>query len=383
MTSRRQFLAALGSTALASAVWVPSVSTVFAPGSATLDGDPDDPVIAGLIEAQLAIAEGGRMPWETMRFTNPEWDLMGRTFTGLGLLAAMRAKPELSVRVLPAVSRIIQDTLGSARDRGKEFFLMGYARLAPFLNPDRASLFIDGEMLALVAAREAIVGDGRFATEQRELARRVRSNMDASPIGHGESYPDECWAVCNAFAALGLQLDARTTGRDHTRALQRYAATTHSLIQTDTGMLHSEYTYAGHPMDGPEGSSIYLTAALLDRLEPGWGRHQYHLASEHLLRSFLGFGYSREWKGRGVIDVDSGPIVPGFEAGSAASGLAIIAAAAFEDRDALQGLLASLWACAFPTWKGDALHFAASNAVGDSAMLFGLLQNHLDLGRTA
>lgn len=383
MPNRRQFLAALGTSALTSALWVPSLSTVFGPGASTLDGDPEDPVIAGLIESQLRTLEGRDLRAEAMRTTNPEWVFMGRTFAGLGLLAAMVARPALAKRVVPAVDRMIDATLAAVRDRGQLHFLMGYARLAPFRNPLRTSLFVDGELLVLLAARERLVHDGRYAVEQAALAERVRANLDASPIGHGESYPDECWAFCNAFAALGLKLDDRTAGRDHREALARYVRTTRRLVEPQTGMLVSEYTWDGAAMDGPEGSSIYLAAALLDRVEPGWGRHQYQLARQHLLRSFLGFGYSREWRGSGTIDIDSGPIVPVFEAGSAASGMALVGAGAFEDRDALETLLASLWACAFPTWHDGALSFAASNPVGDAVMLFALLQRHLDPGWNA
>ena len=71
---------------------------------------------------------------------------------------------------------------------------------------------------------------------------------------------------------------------------------------------------------------------------------------------------------------DQPSIVPIFEASPAASGLAIIAAAAFDDRDTLSSLLASVKATAFPTWQDGALLFAASNAVGDAAILFGLLR---------
>lgn len=383
MTTRRQFLAALGSTALASALWVPNLSRLFAPRESTLQGDTADPIIRGLLEKQLRAWEGPPGSFTGMRVVNPEWDFMGRTFAGLAFLEAATADPGLRPRALRALDRLLESTVHTLHERGMHHYLMAYSRRAPFLNPQGSSLFIDGELLTLLAAREQVVGDGRYATLQEHLAQQVRANLDGSPIGHGESYPDECWAFCNGFAALGLQLDMRTSSRSHAAALNRHHTTTAALVEPETGMLQSEYTYAGRPMDGPEGSSIYLVTTLLKRTHPTLGAAQYALARTHLLRSFLGFGYSREWAGEGRMDVDSGPIVPFFQAGSAASGLAIQAARAYRDTEMLSKLLASLKATAFPTWEGDALHFAASNPVGDASILWGLIQGHLDLGTHA
>lgn len=382
-TTRRQFLSALGASAAAAALWTPSLSTAFAPRASTLDGDPDDPVIAGLLERQRRLWQPGadRAALERMRRLNPEWDFMGRTFGGLAMLAAVRRKPALADALLPPVDRLLAHTLSELRARGKRHFLLPYGW--GFRNPDKQSLFVDGELLALVATREELCGDGRFAEDQAWLAERVRQNMDAGPLGHGESYGNECWAFCNAFAAMGLRVDQRTSARWHEPTVARYLA--NLPIDEGSGMVHSEYTYDGRPQDGPEGSSLFLVATLLDQVDPGRGRHQYELGRDALLRRFLGFGYAREWAPgvKGIMDVDSGPIVPVFEASTAASGLAILATAAFDDRDNLSALLSSLWATAFPTWDDGALHFAASNAVGDAVMLFGLLRAAHDLGGLA
>ena len=376
MPTRRQFLAALGSSALASAIWVPSLSTVFGPPAGTRDGDPDDPVIRGLLERQLRLWERDDevIAVEQMRSMNPEWDFMGRTFTSLALLALVPRAPTLRRRLLAAVDRIAHRTLADLEEHGMHHFLLGYGR-GRFVNPTGRSLFVDGELLLTLATRESLVHDGRFAVQQAELAAYVRRNLDAGPLGHGESYPDECWAICNAFAARALQVDAATSGRDHSAALARYLAGLDPLTEPATGMLHSEYTYAGGPQDGPEGSSLYLTAALLASIDRPRAAAQYQLARQHLLRSFLGFGYSREWRAGevGQMDIDSGPLVPGFEASASASGLAVIGAGAFGDREALASLLASLWATAFPTWEDGTLRFAASNPVGDAAVLWGLV----------
>ena len=45
-----------------------------------------------------------------------------------------------------------------------------------------------------------------------------------------------------------------------------------ALIDAKTGMLVSSFTYNGHPMDGPEGSSIWMVAHCLALLDEEFAR---------------------------------------------------------------------------------------------------------------
>lgn len=372
--SRRQFLAGLAAGALAAPLWATQAHRVFAPRATTLEGDPHDPVIRGLLETQRRLwsPSGDRSALEAVRALNPEWDLMSRTFGALSMLAAMDRSADLIDTFRPPVEQLIDETLHLRRTRDTHHFLLSYGY--DFRNPEGTSLFTDGELLAVLAAWERVFADGRYASDQTFLAERVVRNMSASPLGHGESYGNECWGFCNAFAAAALLADAATSTRRHTDAVARYVAS--RPVETVSGMMHSEYTLSGSPLDGPEGSSIFLIATMLERVAPGLGAAQYALARKALLRSFLGFGYAREWAPgvQGVLDVDSGPVVPLFEASPSASGLSIVAAAAFEDSSTLDDLVIALWAAGFPTWSDGALSFATSNLVGDTVFLFGLLR---------
>lgn len=386
-TTRRHFLISLAALGGATAAWTGSLSTVLGPREGTLDGDPADPVIRGLLERHLALWEGGsKASIDVMRNTNPEWDFMGRSFLGLALLNAALRAPAEAPRFVAAVDAILADTLAAQHRFGPLHWLLGYAKRAPFLNADRRSLFVDGELAAVIAARRLVVRHlglpdaDRFAADQDALIGHVATHLDASPLGHGESYPDECWAFCNAFAAAALALDQATTRRDHTARLARYLASLKSdLVDPVTGMAVSEYTFAGGHQDGPEGSSIFLTAAHLDLVDPAFARDQYDRAKSHLVRGLAGFGWAREWPDtwRGVEDVDSGPVVPLLDASAGSSGLAFVGAGAFGDRETLAALLASLELAAFPTWDGDKLYYAASNQVGDAVLLYALVQGPL------
>jgi hypothetical protein len=88
----------------------------------------------------------------------------------------------------------------------------------------------------------------------------------------------------------------------------------------------------------------------------------------------LGFGWAREWPRTtvGRSDVDSGPIVPIVEASPGSSGLALLGASAFGDDAYLISLLTTLDFAGFPTRRAGALRYAASNQVGDAALVYAL-----------
>lgn len=77
------------------------------------------------------------------------------------------------------------------------------------------------------------------------------------------------------------------------------------------------------------------------------------------------------------MDVDSGPIVPIFEASASASGLAFLGAAGFHDVQYLTQLMTSLNFSGFPVKQGDTLQYQASNPVGDAVLLYALVQGPL------
>lgn len=77
------------------------------------------------------------------------------------------------------------------------------------------------------------------------------------------------------------------------------------------------------------------------------------------------------------MDIDSGPVIPGFGASASASGLAILAAAAFDDAKYLSVLLTSLEFGGFPTKRAGRLRYQASNPVGDAVLLYAMTEGPL------
>lgn len=349
---------------LAALVWLPSLHRFY-----VLDGTERERVATGLAARQAA-ASAREAP--AMRAVNPEWDFMRRTYVVLALANRALARTDERARSLAAIDAIVDATLASADEHGDAHFMLPYARRGPFRDPAAQSLFIDGEIVAMIAARDLV--EPRPATRPEALARaaRIERAMRASPSLSGESYPDECWTFCNTTALAGLAMLDRAAGTDHARLARDWVAHAKArLVDPETGLLVSSYTWDGRVLDGPEGSSLWMSAHNLLVIDEAFARDQYARARRELGASFLGFGWAREWP-EGTPprpDVDSGPIVPLLRASAGSSGLALLGASAFGDDAWLGALLASLELAGFR--DGDD-RYRASNDAGDAVLLYAL-----------
>jgi hypothetical protein len=119
-----------------------------------------------------------------MRGTNPEWDLMGRTFLAYALAEmALRDAGERQ-RYLAEIDAIIADTTRLEREDGMTYFLLPYARSGEFRVQPPRSLFLDGEIALMIALRRLV--------EEREdyrpqLESRITAMVDRMNRGPGNA----------------------------------------------------------------------------------------------------------------------------------------------------------------------------------------------------
>lgn len=379
----KSHLLSVACLAVAASLWLPTVHVFFTPDDEELESSEVSHRAEALLAGQLAFWErtsDQEAEQALMRYTNPEWDFMGRTFTVLSLANMAIREPGDRERYLMSIDRIIEDTLEEERTQGAEHFLMSYWQRAPFLAEPARTVFVEGELALMLGARQLVEERTEFQPLLRTRIDRVIAMMEAGPVLSAESYPDECWTVCNAFALAAIRIADAVHSEDHSELLGRWLDTARiRLVDENTGMLVSEYTYGGQHLDGPEGSSIFLVAHLLQLVDEEFARDQYDRARATLGVDVAGFAYAREWPASwpNMADVDSGPTIPIVGANAGASGLAIVGAAAFGDQEFLRGLMASLDFAAFPMESDDGLRYGASNQVGDAVMLYALVQGPL------
>lgn len=380
MSVRRELWLGLASLGLAFAVWLPALRWFHDPPA----------------DAAQALAAGQLRLWtepdlrarevERMRRGNAEWDFMGRTFLGLGLLNLALREPARQAECLAAVDAILEETLRLEAAHGQTHFLLPYGRAGPFRDPAGRSLFVDGELLLLAAGRRLVAEHEPLRALVAERAAACRAALERGPILCGESYPDECWTFCNAAALAGLRLADALERTDHAPLARRWVASARQhLVDPASGLLVSSFRWDGRTLDGPEGSSLWFAIHALWLVDEPFAREQYAAGRALLGRELLGFGWAREWPparpgapGHAAReDVDSGPIVPLLEASASSSGLALLAAASAGDEAWLTALRRSLELGGFPLREGGGLRYAASNQVGDAVLLYALLQGPL------
>ncbi|MEZ4264226.1 MAG: hypothetical protein R3B36_34350 [Polyangiaceae bacterium] len=312
-----------------------------------------------------------------MRAVNPEWDFMRRTFTVLALGdRALSAPADARARYVAAMDREIDDVLATEAAHGKSRFLLGYGSARPFVDPEARSVFVDGEIVMMIAARELVAPRPALRAEADRRAEAIERAMRRSPTLSAESYPDECWTFCNTTALAALSMWDAATGSDHDDLGRAWVARARErLLDTRTGILVSSFTRDGVVRDGAEGSSIWMSARNLLLVDEAFARDQYARARRELSVTFLGFAWAREWP-QGAPrrpDVDSGPIVPLLDASAGSSAFALLGASAFGDEAYLDGLLASAELAGFPDGAG----YRASNDVGDAVLASALTHGPL------
>jgi hypothetical protein len=309
--------------------------------------------------------------------TNPEWEFMRRTFTVLGLANRALDHEDERAASLVAIDRIVDESRRASSDVYR--FLLPYARASSFVDPEARSVFVDGELLMMIAARDLVAPRADLDDEARELEDAIERAMRRSPTMSAESYPNECWTFCNttALAAMTMFDRARPShGGDHRALAKDWVLRAKAvLLDEKTGLLVSSFTRDGRVKDGPEGSTIFMSATNLLFVDDAFARDQWTRARRELGATLLGFGWAREWlrsSSNARPDVDSGPIIPLLDASAGASGFAVLGASAFGDDAYRDALVASLDFAAMPKDDTTGRRYLASNRVGD-AVLFDAL----------
>lgn len=367
MTARR-FLLQAALLPLFTLAWLPVLQVVFAPPTRAH-------LIAELARRQHAIALQDVSPERALlRSMNPEWDLMSRIFGVLAFTNLALREPDRRARHLEAADALIDQSLRD-ETKGHLFFLLPYGRREPFHDAAQRSLFVDGELALMLAARQLVEERPSYRDALRLRIDEVTRQLESAPLHLAESYPDEGWTFCNSIAIAALQLSDRVDGRTHRPLIDAWlqSAKRH-LIEPKSGLLISSFRHGGAPLDGPEGSTLWLSLHMLQLVDPAFATDQYTRARDALGHTALGFGWASEWPRvlRNVDDVDSGPTIPLVDANAGSSGLALVGAAAFADTDFLDGLVTSLEFAAFPVKDDSGLRFAAGNHLADAVLLYSL-----------
>ncbi|MBA3538469.1 MAG: hypothetical protein H0T79_02470, partial [Deltaproteobacteria bacterium] len=241
------------SLVLAAAIWLSSLHLWFARAP--------DAVAAPLAAHQLALwttATARTHELATLRRANPEWDLMARMFAVLAFANLALREPTQRATYLATIDRIVDATLEDVERAGMHQFLLPYAHRAPFRDAAGRSLFVDGELAVMLAARQLVEPSAARRETTRTWIERVVGQLERGPVLLGESYPDEVWIFCNtvALAAVRMHDTSLGTPEAHAGLMQRWVASARAhVVDRATGLLAAKTTLDGVVQEGPEGST--------------------------------------------------------------------------------------------------------------------------------
>jgi hypothetical protein len=377
MSRGKRFLVGLAALVIATAIWIPSVHFLFVKPTSNFHGaDGLSPKARELAERQLRLWTEPNLreqELQRLRASNAEWDFMGRSFLVWSLANMGLREPAAKQTYLETMDRIIEETLRLEKKEGIYIFLMPYAKGRPYVVQPARSLFLDGEIALMFAARRALEEKPEYKPLLTGRVNLMAEGLQRNPHRVLESYPDECWMFDHCVALAAIKLADHLDGSDHSALLHDWVAMAKTkLVHRESGLLVSSFTTDGVPLDGPEGSTIWMVAHLLQPVDEAFARDQYERARKELGEVTMGFGYAHEWPQSwpGPEDIDSGPIIPVLKISAGSSGMAFIGASAFNDEKFLSALAATLDFAAFPSRKSGALKYCASNQVGDAALLY-------------
>jgi hypothetical protein len=377
MSHAKRILAGLAALVIAGLIWVPCLHCFFARSAS----DFHTPAVLSPQARRLAARhlqlwtepQLREQELRKMRASNAEWDFMGRSFLVWSLANMGLREPASRQLYLQTMDHITEETIRLEKQEGMYFFLMPYAKDRKYSAQPAHSLFLDGEIALMLAARRLVEEKPEYKPLLTERVNAIVERLKQSPHLMLESYPDECWMFDHVVALDAVRMADYLDGTDHTALIHEWLAMARKkLIHRESGLLVSSFTPDGQVLDGPEGSTIWMVAHGLQLLDEDFARDQYQRARKQLGATTLGFSYAHEWPASwdGPADIDSGPIIPVFNISAGASGMAFIGASAFQDERFLSSLAATLDFAGFPTCKGGRLKYCASNQVGDAALLY-------------
>ena len=253
-------------------------------------------------------------------------------------------------------------------------FLMPYARNRPFVMQPPRSLFLDGEIALMLASRR-LVAEKEAYRGAASPARRGRSCGGWRPGRSCAPRATPTSAGCSATRAAlaAVRISDRLDGSDHRSFFAGWVQTAkEKLVDPGRGCWSPVSRWTAGRKDGPEGSSIWMTAHCLQLIDEEFAADQYRRARKELGRVVLGFGYAREWPVSwvGPEDVDSGPVVPVLGVSAGSSGLAFLARGPSTTGRTSAGFRHRWTSPPSPVSEQGRLRYCAGNQVGDAVLLY-------------
>src|SRR5437588_7214943 len=265
MTRTKRILAGLTALLIAGLIWLPCLHFFFDMSASDFrSGEGLSPQARALGARQLQLWTEPQLREQElrkMRASNAEWDFMGRSFLVWSLANMGLRDPASKQTYLQTMDQIIDETMRLEKSEGMYFFLMPYARASHYVVEPAHSLFLDGEIALMLASRRSLEEKSAYKTLLNERVNAIADRLRRSPRLLLESYPDECWMFDHVVALAAVRMADTLDATDHTALVHDWLAMAKQrLIHHESGLLIASFTTEGKPLDGHEGSPLWMVA---------------------------------------------------------------------------------------------------------------------------
>lgn len=248
---------------------------------------------------------------------------------------------------------------------------------------EKENLFYRMLIISGMTSYQSLTGDNQFEPFLRRQVNSLAKELDDSPYGLLDDYPEECYPVDIVPAIVAIARADRLLNTDHSAMIQRaIRGFSDTRLDSKTNLpAYNVSARTGEAIGGARGVGVSFMTLWSPEIWPATANQWYtdyvlHFWQHSTLfagfREFPKHVTNKDW----FLDIDSGPVLNGY--GVAASAFGIGAARANDHFEHAYALSAMGLACSWPLPDGTLLTCRllsnASDApyVGEAALLFGL-----------
>jgi len=337
--------------------------------------------------ARERVASGRAENIAKLDVAGTEWPLFGSVFYLLATEALQKDWEEHPVG--PAPRAYAREAIDAATDLVTDPRHAGWVKKhwgADFLH--KQDCFYRMLLISAATSHAKLTGSPKYLSLLRDQVESLSAEIDRSPVGWIEDYPDECYPTDILAAIAAIRRADAVLGTDHSaflkRALRGFSGKT---LDADTGL--SPYlggADSGALLGPPRGCGISYMTTFGPEIWPDEARGWYALYEKHFWqRRWWAVGF-REWprgkaQGEWYVDVDSGPVVAGFGTAACAFGIGAARTNGRFDHSwplAAEALVTS-WPLPGGTLAGERFLSNATDApyLGEAGMLFNFTRQPL------
>jgi len=289
-----------------------------------------------------------------------EWPLFGSVFY-LQAMEALQAAWLRDQRLAPEAPAVYgRDAIAAATalitDPGQAKWVQDYYG-TNYLH--HADLFYRYLLISGMTSYTQLTGNGKYLAQLRDQVEALSAEIDASPRGFVEDYPDQCYPPDIISALEAIKRADGVLHSDHSAMLQRELRAYSPPFVDAQGLPHFRVdAVTGAPDEPSRGSGDSFNLTALPNLWPAQSAAWYQTYADQFWQQRNGLVGFREFArdepaSEQFADVDSGPVIWGY--GVAASAFGVGATRAQGDLGRAAPLTAEMLATSYPLWGGSML----------------------------